>query len=292
MSAAETLTSRLGGKWHHAGYGEARCPIHDDHDPSLTIRNGERAPLVTCFLGCERRQIVTALRQAGHWPEPEPTDGQARGSTSDERQRRAHETYRYLLSVWRAALPITDTPAETYLREERGIRGELPPTLRYAVLKHTDTGLMLPAMIAAVQAPDRSICGIHRTYLRADGTGKAPVTKPRKMLGRYMTGAIRFAAAAPEMAIGEGIETTLSYMQATGVPSWAAICTSGMRAIVPPPLPMAAVVHLLVDLDAAGEEAAEAAAARLDREGRKVKLARPIVGKDFNDALREGRNAR
>ena len=125
-----------------------------------------------------------------------------------------------------------------------------------------------------------------------DGAGKAPVTKPRKMLGRYMTGAIRFAAAAPEMAIGEGIETTLSYMQATGVPSWAAICTSGMRSIVLPPLPSAAVVHLLVDLDAAGEEAAEAAAARLDREGRKVKLARPTAGKDFNDALRGSAHAR
>jgi hypothetical protein len=245
--------------------------------------------LVKCHRGCDPRQIVTALRQAGHWPES--ADDQARGATADERQRREEETRRYLLSIWRSAQAITDTPAEIYLRE-RGIRGELPPTLRYAVLKHTDTGLMLPAMVAAVQAPDRSICGLHRTYLRADGQGKAPVTKPRKMLGRFMGGAIRFAAAGPEMAIGEGIETTLSYAQATGIPSWAAICTSGMRAIVLPPLPMAAVVHLLIDLDPAGEEAAQAAADRLSREGRKVKLARPVVGKDFNDALREAAHAR
>jgi putative DNA primase/helicase len=290
MTAAATLTARLGGKWHHAGYGEARCPVHDDHDPSLTIRDGDRAPLVKCHLGCDARQIVTALRLAGHWPEADD-DRAARGSTADERRHRDERTREYLLSLWRSAQTITGTPAETYLRE-RGIRGELPPTLRYAVLKHTDTGLMLPAMVAAVQAPDRSICGLHRTYLRADGAGKAPVSKPRMMLGRYMGGAIRCAAAAPEMAIGEGIETTLSYMQATGVPSWAAICTSGMRSIVLPPLPMAATVHLLVDLDAAGEDAAQAAADRLSREGRWVKLARPIVGKDFNDALRESRNAR
>jgi putative DNA primase/helicase len=112
------------------------------------------------------------------------------------------------------------------------------------------------------------------------------------MLGRFMGGAIRFAAAGPEMAIGEGIETTLSYMQVSGIPSWAAICTSGMRSIVLPPLPMAAVVHLLVDLDPAGEEAAKAAADRLSREGRAVKLARPTTGKDFNDALRGGADAR
>jgi hypothetical protein len=289
MSAARTLTARLGGKWHHAGYGEALCPVHDDHDPSLTIRDGERSPLVTCHLGCERRQIVTALRQAGLWPETD--GGRDRGASGDERRRREEETLHYLRSIWREAHQITGTPVETYLRE-RGIRGKLPPTLRYAVLKHTDTGLMLPCMVAAVQAPDRTICGLHRTYLRADGIGKAPVTKPRKMLGRYMGGAIRLAAADAEIAIGEGIETTLSYQQVTGIPSWAAICTSGMRAIVLPALPLAATVHLLVDLDPAGEEAAHAAAERLTREGRKVKLARPIVGKDFNDALREARHAR
>src|SRR5437763_14112593 len=111
------------------------------------------------------------------------------------------------------------------------------------------------------------------------------------MLGHYMGGAIRLAAAGPEMAIGEGIETTLSYMQASGIPSWAAICTSGMRSIVLPALPLAAVVHLLVDLDAAGEKAA-AAADRLTREGRQVKLARPVIGKDFNDSLQEANHAR
>jgi putative DNA primase/helicase len=288
MTPAAILTARLGGKWHRS-YGAARCPVHDDHDPSLTIRDGQRSPLVTCHLGCERRQIVTALRRAGLWPED--GTGHDKGATGDERRRREEQTRRYLLSVWHGANRIAGTPAETFLRE-RGIRGELPPTLRFAVLKHTDTGLILPCMVAAVQAPDRTICGLHRTYLRADGAGKAPVTKPRKMLGRFMGGAIRFAAADPEMAIGEGIETTLSYMQVTGIPSWSAICTSGMRAIVLPPLPLAATVHLLIDMDQAGEEAAQAAADRLTREGRKVKLARPIVGKDFNDALREARHAR
>jgi putative DNA primase/helicase len=291
MNAARTLTARMGGKWHHAGYGEALCPVHDDHDPSLTIRDGQRSPLVTCHLGCERHHIVTALRRAGLWPE-DTDDRRDKGATGDDRRRREEETLRYLRSVWREARRIAGTPAETYLRE-RGIRGELPPTLRYHPgLKHTDTGLMLPCMVAAVQAPDRTICGLHRTYLRADGMDKAPVTKPRKMLGRYMSGAIRLAAADAEMAVGEGVETCLSYMQATGIPSWAAICTSGMRSVVLPPLPLAATVHLLVDLDQAGEEAAHAAAERLTREGRKVKLARPVIGKDFNDALRESRHAR
>jgi hypothetical protein len=48
----------------------------------------------------------------------------------------------------------------------------------------------------------------------------------------------------------------------------------------------------LVDLDPAGERAAHTAAERLAREGRAVKLARPVAGNDFNDALRELRHAR
>jgi hypothetical protein len=283
MTPAEDLTGRLGGRWH-GSYGEARCPVHDDRSPSLTIRDGERAPLVKCHRGCDPRHVVTVLRNTGHWPAV--ADKLSLTSAADRRDRE-EETRRYLLSIWREARPLAGTPAETYLRE-RGLR-EFPPTLRFSVLKHTDTGLMLPAMVAAVQAPDRSICGLHRTYLRMDGAGKAPVSKPRKMLGRYMRGAIRLAAAEAEMAIGEGIETCLSYMQATGIPTWAAICAGNMTAIELPPI--VRIVHLLVDLDPAGEEAAQAAAARLAREGRKVNLARPTAGKDFNDALRGGRHA-
>jgi hypothetical protein len=53
-----------------------------------------------------------------------------------------------------------------------------------------------------------------------------------------------------------------------------------------PPLPLAGTVYLLVDLDEAGEHATRIAAERLSREGRKVKLAWPVRGNDFNDALR------
>lgn len=289
MTPAEVLTGRLRGRWH-GSYGEALCPAHDDRSPSLSIRDGDRAPLVTCHRGCERGEVIAALRAAGHWP-VNGADRADRGSTAADRRRREERTLHYLLSLWREARPITGSPAERYLRA-RGITLDLPPSLRFHPgLKHTDTGLVLPAMVAAVQSADRQIIGLHRTYLRADGAGKAPVTKPKMMLGRFKGGAIRLAAAAPEMAIGEGIETALSYIQGTNIPAWSAICDSGMKAIVLPPLPLAAMVHLLVDMDAAGEEAAEAAAARLAREGRKVKLARPISGKDFNDAIRGARHA-
>jgi putative DNA primase/helicase len=288
MTPAETLTGRLGGRWH-GSYGEALCPVHDDRSPSLSIRNGEHAPLVKCHRGCDRRQIVSALRRAGHWPDAD--NNLPPGESAAERRRREEETRRYLLSVWRGSLPICGTPGEHYLRN-RGITGALPPSLRYHPgLKHTDTGLVLPCMVAAVQAPDRSISGLHRTFLRSDGADKAPVSRPKKMLGKVAGGAVRLAAAEGELAIGEGIETCLSFQRASGIATWAALSTSGMTAIVLPAL-LAATVYLLVDLDPAGEQAAHAAAERLAREGRAVKLARPVAGKDFNDALREAAHAR
>ena len=283
MTAAQRLTERIGGKWR-GGYGEARCVVHDDHDPSMTIRDGVESVLVTCHAGCERADIVRVLMRQGHWPdataEPETTSPH-RPQFTDAEQRE------YRAGIWRSARPVAGTPAENYLRE-RGLRPPFPPSLRFGVLKHSPTGLSLPTLVAAVQSPDRLIMGLHRTFLRLDGAGKAAVSKPRMMLGPYMTGAIRLARAEAEMAVGEGIETALSYMQMTGIPTWAAICAGGLRVAVLPPLPVAATVHILVDLDVAGEEAAQVAAARLSREGRAVKLCRPYQGKDFNDGLRGG----
>ena len=59
--------------------------------------------------------------------------------------------------------------------------------------------------------------GIHRTFLLRDGSGKAPATPARMMLGRRAGGAVRLAEPAETLAVGEGIESTLSAMQATAL---------------------------------------------------------------------------
>jgi DNA primase len=47
----------------------ARCPAHADHNPSLSIKEGESGKiLVHCFGGCEQEAIVDALRELGLWP--------------------------------------------------------------------------------------------------------------------------------------------------------------------------------------------------------------------------------
>ena len=48
----------------------------------------------------------------------------------------------------------------------------VPPTLRYARLRHRESGRKLPCMVAAVQTADGRLAGLHRTYLQPDGGGK------------------------------------------------------------------------------------------------------------------------
>src|SRR5687767_5186911 len=83
--------------------------------------------------------------------------------------------------------------------------------------------------------------------------------------------------------VGEGIESCLSAMQAAGYPAWAALSTSGLRVLDLPKDVRDVIV--LADGDDAGEAAAHDSAIRWKREGRRVRIARPPWGSDFNDLL-------
>ena len=72
---AHELTDRLGGRWHSGRqYGSARCPVHNDHTPSLSISDGNDGKLlVKCHTGCAQATLVDELKTRGLWPESQPT---------------------------------------------------------------------------------------------------------------------------------------------------------------------------------------------------------------------------
>jgi DNA primase len=46
----------------HNGYFKARCPAHDDREPSLSISEGEDGRvLLNCFAGCDVGTIIARL---------------------------------------------------------------------------------------------------------------------------------------------------------------------------------------------------------------------------------------
>ena len=181
---AQEIVKALGGRWHGAD-GTARCPAHDDHEPSLSVRDGDGGRLLThCFSGCSAEAVWAALRGRGLVAATEdrgvgPTPRRALcvgGRPTDVNHRRR------ALKIWCATRPAEGSPVETYLRG-RGITIPIPYTIRYhPALLHPDIGQHLPCMVAAVCNVTSNITGIMRTFLTMNGR-KAPLKRPRMALG-------------------------------------------------------------------------------------------------------------
>lgn len=331
---------------------EACCPFHKEKTPSFKVNVGRGT--FKCF-GCgvggssikfvmlyehrDFRAAVLALAEdygieTDGFDEPETEEekaarvAQARAADAARREedvkRAAYEarermaTREWCLKVWKEAKPAAGTIVETYIRG-RAITLPIPASLRHhAARRHTDTGLVLPGMVAPIQAPDGSIAGLHTTFLKADGSGKSNVSNAKKVNGVLMRCAIRLAPAAETLALAEGIETCLSVMQATGLPAWATISLGnlagggrGMGAFrreldrkgerLPPLEPdmdkpgiilPAAVRRVVIFADADNKDPLPAeillqrGAMRLEREGRSVEIVRPPVGMDWNDVVK------
>ena len=283
----QSIARALGG--HRAGAGwMACCPAHEDSTPSLSITESRDGMLlVHCHAGCSQAAVIAGLRERGLWQSC-AMDGRRVGRGVAARpiaacDPGAKQRIARALQQWCEARPAAGTLVETYLRS-RGITVPPPRTIRFHPrLKHR-TGTVWPAMVALVTlgAADRPV-GAHRTWLARGGCGKAPIKPNKMMLGPCGGGAVRLAPASEPLMIGEGIENCLAAMQATGHGAWAALSTSGLRALELPPAVKDVIV--LADGDAPGEAAALAAAARWRHEGRRVRIARPPQGADFNDVL-------
>ncbi|MBC6443338.1 MAG: toprim domain-containing protein [Rhodobacteraceae bacterium] len=286
MNAA-TITHMLGGKWHRR-YGTAPCPVcqpegHKGQD-ALTLSDGHDGRLLAhCKkFGCAFTDILAAAGiSAGDYCPPDPAE---LARCEAERQAEVAKKAGQAARCWDEAQPIAGTVAETYLRG-RGITCPLPDTLRFdPACWHGLTAKRHPGLVALVEGGDSF--AVHRTYLRPDGNGKAAIDPAKLMLGATSGGAIRFTQARGALVVAEGIETALSL--ASGLFSrpakvWAALSTSGMKALNLPPDPGELVIAS--DGDQPGREAAHALAERAHAAGWTVSLLPAPDGQDWNDVL-------
>lgn len=284
--SAETVARALGGNAYRSGvWWRARCPVHGSTGATLAIRNVGNDIAVHCFAGCKHDAIFAELRRLGLTEKaakarPESGQQQIERDARGRAQRIAAARY-----LWRETEPA-NWIIETYLGT-RFILCPIPETIRlHRALRHREANSRRPAMVAAVEHATEGFVGVHCTYLAANGEGKATAIEPvKRFIGPVAGAAVRLAPAGDTVAVCEGIETGLSYQEATGTPTWCALSAGGIRSLILPP----EICNVIVacDPDPVGVMAARAAARRWLDEGRHVSICRPPLGLDFNDLALE-----
>jgi hypothetical protein len=277
---AATIARALEGKPKPGSGYLCRCPLPDhgkgrgDLHRSLSVDDGDGgAILVKCFAGCDGADVMAELARRGLLPE---RNGSTRSTPSDARRdaRRPVEPHAPSLEIWRQAVPAADdTLTARYLRG-RAINGPVPPSIRHhpnVVYPHS--GLYLPAMVAAVQAPDRRVIAVQIIFLDPRGRGKAMVSKPKLFLqGACLgAGAVRLGAAADILGLAEGLEDGLSASELTGLPVW---CVLGVARFGSVEIPAnVTTVHLFAQNDPTDSEARKA----VERAANKLAAVRTVV---------------
>ena len=195
------------------------------------------------------------------------------------------------LAVYARARPIeADTPAGRYLL---GRRCALPPAdgdLRWLPGERHPSHYTGPALVALVTDPTTAApMTLHRTWLMADGSGKAAVDRPRLLWpGLSAKGGV--CRLWPDedlvtaLGLGEGIETALTLGQVLW-PVWATISAASMAAL--PLLPGVEALTIAVDHDAAGLAALNSLGPRWLEAGCELRtIVVPEYGADLNDLMR------
>jgi len=132
-------------------------------------------------------------------------------------------------------------------------------------------------MVALVEHVERGLVAIHRTFLRADGSGKASIEPAKASLGPVAGGAVHLGMphAGEWLAITEGIETGLAGATACAIPVWAALSAGGVERLVLPADATRVVICADYDVSGTGQRASHNAAQRWLAEGRHVRIVMP-----------------
>jgi len=286
MTGAESAARRSGGAHRSGAWWRCRCPLHQSRGTTLALRDGDRGLIVKCFAGCDPRDVLAELRWRGLVTDR--TDAAPRLPVSMPRADDRTEAARRIAlarRIWDTARDARRSPVTAYLAGRGLAAMRVPPVLRWVPCCRHPTGIYLPAMVARIDGRDGRMIGVHRTYLTRDERGQWR-RRDRASLGPISGGAVHLCLAAETLLVGEGLESTLAAMQATDMPGWAALSTSGMMALALPAIVRHVIILADHDCSGAGERAARSAAARWLSEGRRVRIAMPLKpGTDMADVL-------
>lgn len=180
--------------------------------------------------------------------------------------------------LWARRLPIEGTPAETYLRDGRGLTCPLPQTIGYLPAYKDYPHAMIAAFglceepVPGVLAPPAIIRAVHLTELAADGRSRTA----KRMLGQVSGHPLVLAPPndAQGLVVAEGIEDALSLHEVTGLGAWAGGSACHMAKLGPVVPDYIDCVSIAEDTNPAGQQATTALAAELRMRGLNVLVIR------------------
>jgi hypothetical protein len=238
----ERLIQSINGKF---GVHDVACPLcgPEKRSPPNRVRRVLRvwyvSPGFISFV-CARCGEEGFVRD---WDAPkinEVTRARVSSELEQHKEAGAAERLRKALALWRVRQPLRGTIAEKYLREARAYNGALPPTLGFLPARDGYP----PAMIAAFGIPDEpepgamilpdsSVRGVHLTRLLPDGNDRDRGEKAKIMIGHSKGWPVVLSPPTDGLAliIAEGIESSLSGFDATGLCTWAAGSASRLPAL-------------------------------------------------------------
>lgn len=196
-----------------------------------------------------------------------------------------------LKAVWKESSPIQEGDFVYQYLKSRGISNILPDNIRFCPeCYNSDTKTKMPAMLSVFSNKHGRPISLHRTYLE-DGK-KADVPKPKKMLAGIEPlagGAVRLARCNDCLGIAEGVETALSAMVLSGIPTWAALSATLLEAFIPPEGVKKITVFADNDKNFVGQKSAYVLANKLVNNpfGLEVEVFVPRSVGDYNDELIE-----
>lgn len=245
---------------------------------------GDGMKLAIEYTGKQFREVASMIDEMVGNVRPDAIPAK-RELTDEQRRNALRDTYKATQQVQAGDL------VHRYL-ETRGVEELIyPDALRFAPKLRDGEGGIRPCMVAMVSGPDGKPVSMHRTFLKPDGSGKAEMASPRKMMpGELPDGACirlgEYVAGGP-LGIAEGIETAMSASALYDMPVWAAINSAILKKWLPPEGCPEVAVFGDNDPKFGGQAAAWALAHRLAVKGIEVSVHIPDrTGADWNDVLR------
>lgn len=251
--------------------------------------------------GCWRQGVTGWWKDGASNREVSRQNEQAQAQSLAEQEKRNQRNGRINAQIMAAAHPLQrQSPVGMYLvNRGLGALKKAPASLRMAALPYFNEGVEVgrfPVMLAAVTTPQRTLVGLHRTYISTHGK-KAPVPCPKKLTGTsgLLAGASiklfepRIINGKVTLGVAEGIETALACYLASGVPTWSCVSAWGIKSFEWPAGLQSLVIFADNDASGVGQSSARELAGRAAAAGLECRVAIPkTVGTDWLDAYVDG----